>query len=216
MAIFGARVDQPPHTANPIIQEGFRINYKKEGLNALFCAASITFLSKHLFSVGRSLVEITKICPSSLLPNGITAFFDKYINYPKWFSGPLDSVLCNAKAIVYGPCFEELADRVILQEILSKRLLKKISPRCACLTDHYLARIARVFTSSAYFALHHSMARNYCLHGDMYSYFIAGAILGTMQEINGHPLYNVIAHIAANNLIMRDALGCSIFSLRWA
>jgi len=178
---------------------------KTESLKVLATAASIPFLAKeHVFNLGSFLLENSNFCPSAILPHGTTDFFATYINYPNLVE--LYGANSNDKIWSYfkGPLLEEMVDRVLLQELLLKRapktILKKYSPNHVHVVDHIAVRIARVFTSSVFFALHHSWAHT-CRNGDMYPYIMAGMVFGTLQEVSGHPLYSLIAHCATNYLI---------------
>lgn len=87
-----------------------------------------------------------------------------------------------------------------LGRFFPKNVLKKYGPNHAHLVDHITVRVARVFTSSVFFALHHSWAHT-CSFGDMYPYMMAGIVFGTLQELSGHPIYNLISHVAINSII---------------
>ncbi len=154
-----------------------------------------------LFLVGEKTSDFTGTCPSSLLPKGTTRFFSRNLHYP--------NILCtNSKIgcdyswqIVKGPMFEEIVDRVLLQELLFKRMPKSIfmqfSPKLASIVDHVAIKAIRIFSSSVYFALHHSWGHT-CREGDMYPYIFCGIVLGMLQEASGHPIYNAISHISSN------------------
>lgn len=163
----------------------------------LFCGRGI---STNIWTVGNKILDSTKFCFSSIFPSGTSEFFDKYINYPKWLNVTNANFACRM-VVVYGPVFEELVDRVILQEFLLKRvpekILQKVSPQYSHLINHSAVKITRIFLSSVFFALHHSWALT-CISGDMYPYLLAGVTLGILQEVSGHPFYNIIAHLMAN------------------
>ena len=109
--------------------------------------------------------------------------------------------------MLWGPIYEEFLLRILLQEMLLKKIpekiLQRVSPARAHLTHQFLTKIARVFTSSVFFALAHAQGYT-CGNGDLYPYFFGGTILGMLQEVSGHPVYNTIAHMAANYLILKD------------
>ncbi len=152
------------------------------------------------WTVGVEILNSTNFCFSSIFPNGTSEFFKKYVNYPNWLSVTKDNFNCRM-GVVYGPVFEELVDRVLLQEVLLKRvpekILQRVSPQYSHLINHSAAKITRIFLTSVFFALHHYWAHT-CSHGDMYPYLLAGATLGVLQEVSGHPFYSIVAHMIAN------------------
>jgi len=182
--------------------------FKNEGLKVAACAGSIPFLAKIVLTrtFGNRILDLTGICPSSLFPNGIRELFFKFVLYGQTaLSENVMRKILPPKYIgrLFSPIFEELVDRVLLQEVIlktvPKKILKKYFPQYSQLSDHFLAKIARIATSSLFFALEHVLFHT-CTDGDIYPFLIAGVFFGSFQEWTGHPIYNLIAHIAINTI----------------
>ncbi|MES2272990.1 MAG: CPBP family glutamic-type intramembrane protease [Chlamydiota bacterium] len=164
------------------------------------CAFSLPLLYS-TFTIGPILEEGIGICLPALFPRGTKEFFrhvaKNYLPATRFFPSN------NASTIVHSVILEELDFRVLFQEIflkkIPKNLIQKISPNHASLTNHILARIARVATSSLFFALYHPQVYS-CLNPRFTTYFMGGVIFGTFQEVSGHPLYNTLAHIIHNSV----------------
>lgn len=105
--------------------------------------------------------------------------------------------------LIIGAVLEELEHRVIIQELLlrriPKRILQQYNSKNAHLVDHKIARIGRIALSSLSFTLPHVQAHG-CSDGGLIPYFTCGLIFGAFQEVAGHPLYSMVAHIGANAL----------------
>lgn len=163
-------------------------------------------ISINAWSVGKKILHSTNFCFSKVFPDRTEEIFGK-------LADPLELIIkvigydhCSS-SVVYSPIYEELTIRVLLQEVLLKRvpekILEKVSPQHAHLTNHFIAKITRVFLSSVCFALAHPEA-SCCACGDMYPYLIAGVALGTLQEVSGHPFYSITAHMLANLQILES------------
>ena len=85
------------------------------------------FLGDDLKNASQETIKELDLCM-------VTEFFDEYIHYPKLLVGRnFRSEGSCAMEVIWGPCFEELVDRVILQEILLKKLPKKLLQKKSCL-----------------------------------------------------------------------------------
>jgi hypothetical protein len=184
-----------------------KLFFQQEKLNVLACVISTYVLSDGLlFKLSRVLMQNGAIRPSSFISEKVksicheTQVFSEKIIY--LLAGMKSEDPSNPYRAIPGAIIEEITDRVILQELLLKRLpktiLQKYAPKQIYLIDHPVVRVARVFLSSLHFAIIHTHA--YHRDEDLYPYIMAGVVFGTLQEINGHPAYNMIAHVAANTL----------------
>jgi membrane protease YdiL (CAAX protease family) len=110
-----------------------------------------------------------------------------------------------------GPVLEEFSHRIILQELLLKRipaaLLKKVAPSHTSMINGSIAKVSRIAISSAIFALTHAVMDTFPNNSAVYiaHKFLLGAILGSIQEITGNPLLPIAFHIG-NNIGLSSAL----------
>lgn len=129
-----------------------------------------------------------------------TNVFKKY-NLDKWVLDPI-----NFEISVRGPIYEELFFRLGIQELLLKRLPKKIiqkfAPSKASWVDCRVAQIARITLSSALFAMAHVDRAVLCKTLNNCDSFIGtliqGLIAGVIQEKTNNIFYSTALHIAHN------------------